>query len=276
MSVTETGVEPAVYTSPIGLHGAAVEVYLSYAGLDIQGRRIVEDMLLQHAFLPYGSASYCKWKKSNEHIVRAFYLHLLDKTSASMAEAWSNWALETSLRELPVTFWRGMMLDVLSNLVRLRFKEQPLPGAGIYTIGKSSPVMYYPPVNVRGAGLDVYRIYAGLMTPERRVLEDVLLGHAFLSDGPNAYGDLGKWNLIYRRSPYIRLKLMISLQMANAWRDWASETSINSLGPDSCRAVVRSMLSDLVRLKWLECPLPDTNSGKMVRSKQRKVGGNRR
>jgi hypothetical protein len=141
---------------------------------------------------------------------------------------------------------------------------------------KSSPVTYYPPVNARGDGLDVYRIYAGLMTPERQVLEDVLLGHAFLSDGPSAYGDLGKWNLIYRRHAYIQLKLMISLQMANAWRDWASETSTNNLGPDSCRAVVRSMLSDLVRLNWLECPLPETNSGKMVRSKQRKVGGNRR
>jgi hypothetical protein len=200
----------------------------------------------------------------------------VDKTSEGMAEAWSNWAFETSLWELPVEFWRGMILDLLSNLVHLRFKEQPLPGAGMDTMGKSCPVMYYPPVNARDAGLDVYRIYAGLMTPERRVLEDVLLRHAFLSHGPDAYGDLGKWNLIYRRHAYIQLKLMISLQMANAWRDWASETSMNRLGPDSCRGVVRSMLSDLVRLKWLECPLPDTNSGKMVRSKQRKVGGSRR
>jgi hypothetical protein len=139
--------------------------------------------------------------------------------------------------------------------------------------------MYYSPVNVQGAGIDVYRIYAGLMTPERRVLEDVLLRHAFLPDGPYAYGDFGKWNLIYRRTAYLQLKLMISLQMANAWREWASETSMNRLGPDSCRGVVRAMLSDLVRLKYLEAPLPGAGTGsasKKVRSKQCKMEGNKR
>jgi len=72
---------------------------------------------------------------------------------------------------------------------------------------------------------------------------------------------------------------MISLQMANAWRDWASETSMNRLGPDSCRGVVRAMLSDLVRLKYLETFLPnaETSPGsKKVRSKRGKMEGNKR
>jgi hypothetical protein len=210
MNIAETGVEPVIYSPPLSLHGAAVEVYRTYAGLDIQGRRVFEDMLLRHAFLQDGPASYGKWKKSHEHIVRTPFLELLSGTSVDMAEAWFDWASDTALRELPVAFCRGMILELLSDLVRLRFKEQARPGAGIYTLGKSGPVMYYSPVNVQGAGIDVYRIYAGLMTPERRVLEDVLLRHAFLPDGPYAYGDFGKWNLIYRRIAYLQLKLMIS------------------------------------------------------------------
>lgn len=279
MNIAETGVGPVIYSPPLSLHSAAVKVYLAYAGLDIQARRIVEDMLLRHAFLQNGPAAYRKWKKSDEYIVRTPFLDLLNGASVDMAEDWFDWASETALRELPVAFCRAMILDLLSQLVCLRFKEQPMPGAGIYLLGKTSPVTYYRPVSVRGAGIDVYRIYAGLMTAERRVLEDVLLRHAFLPDGPYAYGDFGKWNVIYRRTAYLQLKLMISLQMATAWRDWASETSMNRLGPDSCRGVVRAMLSDLVRLKYLEVPLPGAGTGpasKKVRSKQCKMEGNKR
>jgi hypothetical protein len=236
-------------------------------------------MLLRHAFLQDGPASYGKWKKSHEHIVRTPFLELLAGTSADIAEAWFEWALETSLRELPVAFCRGMILELLSDLVCLRFKEEPLAQAETNVPSKSGPVTYYSPVNVRGAGIEVYRNYAELTTPKRRVLEDILLSHAFLPDGPYAYGDLGNWNSIYRRSAYIQLKFRTSLRMANAWRDWASETSMNRLGPDSCRGVVRAMLSDLVRLKYLEAPLPGAETSpasKKVRSKQCKMEGNKR
>jgi hypothetical protein len=279
MNIAETGVEPVIYSPPLSLRGAAVKVYLTYAGLDIQARRIVEDMLLRHAFSQNGPAAYRKWKKSDECIVRTPFLELLSGTSVDMAEAWFDWASDTALRELPVAFCRGMILELLSDLVRLRFKEESLAGAETNVPGKGGPVTYYSPVNVRGAGIEVYRNYAELTTPKRRVLEDILLGHAFLPAGPYAYGDLGNWNSIYRRSAYIQLKFKTSLRMANAWRDWASETSMKHLGPDACRGVVRAMLSDLVRLKYLEAPLPGAETSpasKKVRSKQCKMEGNKR
>ena len=110
MNIAETGVEPVIYSPPLSLHGAAAEVFRTYAGLDIQGRWIFKDMLLRHAFLQDGPASYGKWKKSHEHIARTPFLELLNGTSVDMAEAWFECALETSLRELPVAFCRGMIL----------------------------------------------------------------------------------------------------------------------------------------------------------------------
>jgi len=125
----------------------------------------------------------------------------------------------------------------------------------------------------------MYRIYAELRTSERRVLEDVLLRHAFLPDGPNAYGEWGPWNLSERRWAYFQLKDKISPPMATAWLNWSRETSMSRLGPDSCRGLVLTMLRNLVLLKLVEPPLPvsDTNSTvKKARRLRPQVNGRKR
>jgi hypothetical protein len=230
---------------------------------------------LTHAFFLNGLAPYRKLKKADEDLRRSPYLELLTKTSQKMAGAWFDWAWDISRVESPDAFCREYVLDLIRYLICLKFREGHQPGAGVNAT-ESGPRTYYPPVNARGAGVEVYRIYAGLRTPERRVLEDVLLRQAFFPDGPNAYGEWGAWNLTGRRWASSQLNIKISPQTAAAWLSWARETSVSMLGPDSCRGLILTMVRNLVLLKLVEPPLPgsDTNSsGKKPRSRGPKTNG---
>ena len=277
-SAVTTGRESVNHTLPQRLQDAAAKVLQAYSELTTPQRRVLEDLLLRHAFYPNGIAPYRKFKKADEYLVALPYLDLLSETTEKMASAWHAWVREISRMAAPDMFCRGYVLDLVKHLICLKFRGGHQPGAGACAT-EGGPRTYYRPSNVHGAGIEVYRIYAGLRTPERRVLEDVLLRHAFLPTGPNAYGEWGTWNRSGRRWAYCQLKTKISPQTATAWLHWARETSMSRLGPDPCRGLVLTMLRDLVLLKFVESPLPgsDTNStAKKARSLRPQVNGRKR
>jgi hypothetical protein len=273
-----TGRESVNHTLPQHLHDAAAKVQLAYSELTTPQRRVLEDLLLAHVFYLNRIAPYRKLKKADEHLRGLPYLELLGKTTEKMASAWYDLAADMSLMEFPEAFCRGYVLEMVKHLICLKFRGGHEPGAGACATDYGRRT-YYRPANVNGAGLEVYRIYAELRTPERRVLEDVLLKHASLPDGPNAYGEWGAWNLIERRWAYFQLKDKISPPMTTAWLNWSWETSMGRLGPDPCRGLILTMLHDLVALRFMESPLPGSDTGstaKKARSLRPQVNGRKR
>ena len=110
---------------PFSLHGPGAKLFYAYSKLIECDRRTVEVLLEQHAFLLEGTNSYLLWDKWNESDRRWSYLHLLNTVSEEVAKAWFDWAKEISEGNPSRATCKEAILDVMCQLVRLKFLESP-------------------------------------------------------------------------------------------------------------------------------------------------------
>jgi hypothetical protein len=105
---------------------------LTSAGLDFcsacvrlgaADRRNVEDLLLQHAFLPAGTNSYLRWEKWNKVDMRVCHL-TLRFISEEICDTWYVWAREISKTRPSRLACREAILGLLSNLVHWKSAEE--------------------------------------------------------------------------------------------------------------------------------------------------------
>jgi len=78
-----------------------------------------------HAFLLEGTNSYLFWDKWNESDRRWSYLQLTNTVSEEVANAWFEWAQEISEGNPSRATCKVAILDVMRQLVRLKFLESP-------------------------------------------------------------------------------------------------------------------------------------------------------
>jgi hypothetical protein len=107
---------------------AAAKLLAVYANLAHSERDLLQEMLLQHAFLYVGNRFYIDWAEWNECDRRTSYLGLLEQVSADAADAWYEWAKEIAMENLSAETVREVILSFICDLVSFRFLEQPLPG----------------------------------------------------------------------------------------------------------------------------------------------------
>jgi len=112
------------------------------------------------------------------------------------------------------------------------------------------------PLTPRGAGAKLLAIYSDLVDSDRRSVLDLLQEHAFLLRGTNSYLWWNEGNEIDRRTSYFRLLNTVSEQVATAWLEWAFEISVGHPSRARSKEAILYLIGELVRLKFLEEPLP--------------------
>src|SRR5580700_6539703 len=108
---------------PLRLQGAGAKLFYVYSKLIESDRRSVEVLLDHHAFLRGGTNSYLLWDKWNESDRRGSYVRLLNTVSEEVADAWFDWAQEISDWNPSRATCKEAILDVMGELVRLKFLE---------------------------------------------------------------------------------------------------------------------------------------------------------
>jgi hypothetical protein len=104
---------------------AAAKLLAVYANLAHSERNVLQEMLLQHAFLRGANSFYINWAEWNECDRRTSYLRLLEHVSADAAHAWYEWAGEIAMENLSAETVREVILDFIGELVGFRFLEYP-------------------------------------------------------------------------------------------------------------------------------------------------------
>lgn len=117
------------------------------------------------------------------------------------------------------------------------------------------------PFKLRGDAAKLFAIYSNLNDSKRRLLEDLLMKHIFLLGGMSNYrpsfrptksdeppAGWGAWKWLYEN---------VSADAADAWTAWAGYISSSYPTEKSRRDTILEFLGELVRLKFLEEPLPD-------------------
>jgi hypothetical protein len=102
---------------------AAAKLLAVYANLAHSKRDLLQEMLLQHAFLYVGNSFYVDWAEWNECDRRTSYLGLFEHVSADAANAWHEWAAEIALENLSAETVHEVILDFIRKLVSFRFLE---------------------------------------------------------------------------------------------------------------------------------------------------------
>jgi hypothetical protein len=123
---TATSRQQYAKIQPFRLHGPGAKLFYAYSQLIECDRRTVEVLLEQHAFLLKGTNSYLLWDKWNESDRRWSYLQLLDTVSEEVANAWFDWAQEISEGNPSRATCKEAILEVMGELVRLKFLESPV------------------------------------------------------------------------------------------------------------------------------------------------------
>lgn len=247
MDVT-TNETKAALAIPPGLHWSEIDLYVVYLALTNPKPRVFEDLLLEHTLFRTNLDVYRRTTKFANELRNKIGLELSRTTSARLARTWYVWAEEMSENKRPVEFLGHNIVDLLGHVVRARLAERCTElGTGTDRIGNR--VSSFP-----GASLDhVYRLLA---SHHRRAVEDLLLGHVFLSHGVDAYGGgKGRCNSFYRESSYERLELYVGRQAATAWKKWSAAVAQKSLAPDECRNEVFMILKSLIAVKLAETQL---------------------
>jgi hypothetical protein len=120
-----TGRQQYAKIDPYRLQGAGAKLFYVYSDLTESDRRSVEVLLEQHAFLLEGTNSYLWWDNWNEIDRWWSYSRLLNTVSEEVAHAWFDWAHEISERDPSRAACREAVLDIMRELVRLKFLESP-------------------------------------------------------------------------------------------------------------------------------------------------------
>jgi len=102
---------------------AAAKLLAVYANLAHSKRDLLQEMLLQHAFLYVGNSFYIDLAEWNECDMRTSYLGLLEHVSADAANAWHEWAAEIAMENLSAKAVRELIRDFIQELVSFRFLE---------------------------------------------------------------------------------------------------------------------------------------------------------
>jgi hypothetical protein len=105
------------------LTSAGLDFCSAYGRLGTADRQTVEDLLLQHAFLPAGTNSYLWWGKWNKLDMMVCHLKLRF-ISQEICDAWYVWASEISKTRPSRLACREAILGLLSNLVHRKFVEE--------------------------------------------------------------------------------------------------------------------------------------------------------
>ena len=217
---------------------------MAYLALTNRKQRVFEDLLLEHVLFGTHLDVYRETTKFANDLRNSIARELSQTTSVKMARTWYVWAEEMSENKRPAEFLNQNIVELLGHVVRARLAEQCTElGTGADRIGDS--VSSHP-----GASLD--HVYGSLTRHHRRAVEDLLLDHAFLSHGVDAYGGRGRWNSFYRDSSYERLEQFVGRQAATAWKKWSAAVVQKSLAPHECRNEVLMMLKSLIAVKLAE------------------------
>ena len=104
---------------------AAAKLLEVYANLARSERDLLQEMLLQHAFLRGANSFYIDWAEWNECDRRTSYLRLLEDVSEDAADAWYDWAAEVALENLCPEIVRKAIFDFIGELVIFRVLEHP-------------------------------------------------------------------------------------------------------------------------------------------------------
>ena len=99
-------------------------------------------------------------------------------------------------------------------------------------------------LDLHGPEIKVYQSYVRLNSEGRNTFKDLLLLHAALPDGANAYVNFGRWNESDRRWAYLLLMSNASADMASDWYDWAFAMSLKKMSAAARRdTILRSSRS---------------------------------
>ena len=101
---------------------AAEKLLAVYAKLTPSKRDLLQETLLQHAFLSAGEA-YIEWAEWKGSPWAAAYVGLMDVISQDVAEAWADWAAEISTESFSARTVCEIILDLVGDFVCLRFLE---------------------------------------------------------------------------------------------------------------------------------------------------------
>jgi hypothetical protein len=101
---------------------AGEKLLAAYARLTPTNRSLLQETLLQHAFLSAGEA-YIELADWNKPYFAAAYMALMHVITRDVAEAWSDWAEAISMESLSGRTIREIILDFVGELVRFRSLE---------------------------------------------------------------------------------------------------------------------------------------------------------
>jgi len=99
--------------------GAGIDFCKAYVKLDVAKRDRVRYLLLHDAFTPSGTDAYLWWQEGDVSARSSRYRWLREAISLEVAEAWANWAFETSLSRLSPLSVHKQILELIGVLTRL-------------------------------------------------------------------------------------------------------------------------------------------------------------
>jgi hypothetical protein len=99
-----------------------------------------------------------------------------------------------------------------------------------------------PRSKLKGAAVKMYNAYARLTTQDRTKVDELLLAHAFMPRGTNAYLSERDCSSILRCFRFGQLAT-VSPEIAEAWLAWALEISTTRPSRRACRKAILKFLS---------------------------------
>ena len=108
----------------------------------------------------------------------------------------------------------------------------------------------------QGAAAQLFALVPELTRSNRRYFQDLLLRHAFISGGTNAYLGMKDWNTRDRVAPCLRLRENVSPELADAWLYWALEIGTVNPSRETCRVDILELVRELVRWSYFDDPVP--------------------
>jgi hypothetical protein len=103
------------------------------------------------------------------------------------------------------------------------------------------------------ATLNLQFVYATLEPSERNLFKGLLLQHVSPYQVPYLYWASGT---IDRRGCWLQLSEHVCVDVADAWRNWASEIAEEDPRDDTVRVLILALLSELVSMVFPEESLP--------------------
>jgi hypothetical protein len=104
-------------------HVAGEKLLAVYAKLTHFERLLLQEMLLQHAFLPVRTGVYINWNTWNSRGRISCYVGLMKHISVEAAEAWYDWAAAITAEHLSPKALREVIVDFVGQLVVVRVIE---------------------------------------------------------------------------------------------------------------------------------------------------------